>query len=444
MKKVLFLLVTALMVACTQPLKTTLSVRNDTINIIGDSTKHAYMYYNIDDVHVDSVFIKLDTTMAIEDFLYADYGLAYKMATQNGQLNISLSIPNRIDTMIVFHREYQSPKQYNTIATGFNYAKIIQNTDFAQNAPKVRKWLYSNQIKNTPDSIIEKIIGYNQMLQQIEIVRKEHVTFQNVYILHDKTPIISTNEQKPLPQLYVKTDMAADHYYLFWASNDSELNYLIEWQCTNNFDKGCRTLPSKLTSYRANSNSGTYCIFLVGINDDWETQVCPIGLVCIDNEAPENNYHLLANIGNDPEGYALIYFKQGIKILIPYDKSARFRGGATITYGSFEGHGNVLRIPYTFSWWGDVRYIRITNERTSDWGSFLTAPKTIIIDTHKNSSPHKATFNTYLPNTGDNYLPLEIEDERGNKSAYTINIATRRVDNNPQINIDNNIYNNNY
>ena len=78
------------MVACTQPLKTTLSVRNDKITIIGDSTKHAYMYYNIDDLHVDSVFIKLDTTMAIEDFLYADYGLAYKMATQNPYLCFDL------------------------------------------------------------------------------------------------------------------------------------------------------------------------------------------------------------------------------------------------------------------------------------------------------------------------------------------------------------------
>ena len=439
MKKIIFLLVTTLMVACAQPRKTTLSVMNDTITINGDSTKYAYIHYNINDIHIDSVFIRLDTTIAIEDFLYADYGLAYRMALQEGQLNISLSIPNKIDTTVVFRKEYQTPKQYNTIATGFNYAKIIPNTDFVTNAPKVRKWLYSNHIKNTPDSIIGKIIGYHQMLQQIETVRTEQFTFHYVYISQDKAPIISTNEQKPLPQLYVESDMQADYYYLFWASNDSELNYLIEWQCTNNFDKGCRTLPSKLTSYRANSNSGTYCMFLVGINDDWEMQVCPIGLVCIDNEAPENNYHLQANIGNE-----LIYFKQGIKILIPYDKLARFRGGATITYGSFEGHGNVLRIPYTFSWWGDVRYIRITNEKTSDWGSFLTAPKTIVIDTHKYTSPCNKAYNTYLPDFGDHYLPVEIEDEQGNKSTFTINIATKRVDKNPQINIDNNIYNNNY
>ena len=444
MKKYLIFLLPLCISACTKSIETTLSVINDSITIAGDSTKYAYLCYDIDNIRVDSVYTKLDTIIAIEDFLCADYRLAHRMALQDGRLNISLSIPNKIDTTVVFRRDYQSTEKYNTLATGFNYARIIPNTDFATNAPKVRKWLYKNNIKNTPDSIIQKIIEYNQMLEQIENVRAEQITFQSNFIVQDKTPIISTNEQKPLPQLYVESNMLADHYYLFWASDDDELNYLIEWQCTNNFDKGSTTLPSKLKSYRADLSSGTYCIFLVGINNDWDTQICPVGLVCIDNEAPENNYHLLSDIGNDPEGYALIYFKRGIKIQIPNDKAARFRGGATITWGSFEGYGNVLRIPYTFSWWGDVRYIRITNERTSDWGSFLTAPKTIIIDTHKHTSPCNKTYNTYLPDFGDHYLPVEIEDEQGNKNTYTINIATKRVDKNPQINIDNNIYNNNY
>ena len=165
--------------------------------------------------------------------------------------------------------------------------------------------------------------------------------------------------------------MQADHYYLFWARDDSELDYLIEWQCTNNFDKGCNTLPSKLQPYRANEISGTYCIFFVGINDDWETQVCPIGLVCIDNEAPIHENFSLPSIRMESDESAITFLKQGIKILISSDKKAEFEGGVTIKWGAFEGHGNVLRIPYTFSWWGDVRYIRITNEKTSDWSSFF-------------------------------------------------------------------------
>ena len=445
MKKYFILFLYIGLIACTKPIQTTIFVTNDTIVVKGDSIKSCYLHYCIENTNCDSIYIKLDTTFSIDDILYADYKIAYKMAMQNGNLTIRLFMQNEFDTTFVIHKEYTSPKQYNTHATGCNYAKIIPNTDFITNAPKVRKWLYKKNIKNIPDSIIERIIGYNQVLKQLEDGRTEYITFQDIFTVQDKTPIISTNEQRPLPQLYVESDMQADHYYLFWASDDSELNYLIEWQCTNNFDKGCTNLPSKLKSYRANSNSGTYCIFLVGINNDWGTQVCPIGLVCIDNESPENySKPLLYNIGDTSEGYALIFIKHGIKILVPHDKSARFSGGATISWGSFEGHGNVLRIPYTFNWWGDVRYIRIINERTSDWDSFLTASKTIVIDTHKYQSPHKATFNTYLPNTGDNYLPLELEDERGNKSTYTINITTHRVNQNPQISIDNNIYNNIY
>ena len=69
------------------------------------------MHYNINDIYWDSVFIRLDTTIALDDLLYAGYELAYSMAMQKGQLYLNLSIPNEFDTTISVRKEYQHPQE---------------------------------------------------------------------------------------------------------------------------------------------------------------------------------------------------------------------------------------------------------------------------------------------------------------------------------------------
>lgn len=439
-----------LLSACSQPIVTTIKVNNDSIFIGGDIHRTRFFHYCVEDIYMDSIPVFADTTLLVQSFLRPEMELAYNMAVKNGCIQIHFSVDQN-DTTILYRCKCNKRHSFNTKIMGLDYSKIEHATSFKKNAPHIRKWLYHNGIgTNLDDTLVSKIIQYHYLLEYINnVVKQTDEAYFDKFIIEKEIPIISTKGNK-LPTLSVTSDMIADCYYVFVASTSSELNTLIEWQCANNFEQRISKLPHKIQPYRNKQEDGVYCIFLVGINDDWTTQIDPIGLICIDNNAPSLSQNSISGFlsnrqfsdNSNIDHYVLTFNKPQILISYNSQQLPLYKGIATIQWGDFEGRGNIMRIPYTFSWSGDVRYIRIINEKKWDEFSYVVAPKIIQIDTHQHSSPYQTIFNTYLPNTGDNFLQVELEDNRGNISRHTINITTHRIDRGSSISINNSVYNN--
>lgn len=427
-----------LVVACTKTTPTTISIKNDTIYIDFDkSNKPKVMSYSWGtSMKPYKVTLTKDSVFFIQELLVPDTSLAYHLAKNDGNIQLKFSVEDEIDTTFSFHLPSPSKENSNNISVVGTYAPLYSDFTLKTYAPKIRKWLYKHNLNNESDSIIDRIFEYYSFVEKGR-------THTKTYYAEGEIPIITSNPNKLLPQYQIISNMEADNYYVVLVRDDGELNYLLEDICTNKHNyPSVKSLPNTIKSYRATLESGLYCAFLIGINEDWSHKIIPFGLICIDNYAPEDVRKIISIPNRQEDDLKWLNFKDKINMTIAIKNGQYpvYQGYAHITFGSFEGNGNVLSIPYTFDWGGDIRYIRITNEKTGDWHSILSAPKTIVIDTKKHTAPFSTRFNTYLP-TGDNYLPVEFEDNRGNITKTTLIISTHTIRNNPQINIDNTIYN---
>ena len=441
MRKYFYILFWAIsFVACTKTAPTSICVKNDTVYInIGEKNERKLIAYSWGTSNSSRVIsITGDTAIFPLNLMRADTSLAYQLAKNDGNIQLKFFIEDEIDTIFNIALVLPSKDICDNISVVGTCAPLVSSYNSKEYAPKFRKWLYKRNLNNEPDSIIERIYEYYLLLEN-----GRKVTNIKEYCVEGEIPIIVSNTNKMLPQYRITSNMRADNYYVVLARNDKELNFLVEDICTNKANySSIESLPNTIKSYRATLESGLYCAFLVGINKNWSHQILPFGLICIDNYAPEDVRKIISIPNRPEEDFKRVTFKDKINIVISIKDSQYpvYQGYAHITFGSFEGQGNVLSVPYTFDWGGDVRYIRITNEKTGDWYSILNAPKTIVIDTKKHTAPYSARFNTYLP-TGDNLLPVEFEDVRGNVTKTTLMISTQAIRNNPQINIDNTIYN---
>lgn len=429
-------------IACTKTTPTTICVNNDTIYVYTDKrNRQRMMKYSFESKESIQSILKEDTIIIPKNMLLADTLLAYHLAKNDGYIQFKFSIENVIDTTLHIFLPLPSNESSNSITVIGNCAPLISNYDSKEYVPKIRKWLYKHNFNNESDSVIDKIFEYYMLLEE-----KNALTTIKKYYVKEEIPIIVSNPNKLLPQYRIDADMKADNYYVVLARDDRELNFLLEDICINqNNYLSVKTLPNKIRTYRATLESGVYCAFLVGINKNWSQKIIPFGLICIDNDAPLLQERPFVSIPDLPIiDYNWMYFRDKINIAIAIanEKYPPYQGFTHIAYGNFGGYAPFFKIPYTFSWSGDVRYIRIINKKTRDWSMLANFPKSIIIDTHKHSAPHQAIYETFLPNHGDNYLPIELEDKRGNISYHIINIATGRIERTPQINIDNTIYNN--
>ena len=427
-----------LVVACTKTTPTTICIKNDTIYIDFDNSNEqkvmSYSWKN--SIKPYKVTLTKDSSIFIQDLLVSDTSLAYHLAKNDGNLQCKFSIEDEIDTTFNILFSLPSKENSNNISVVGTCAPLFSDFTSKTYAPKIRRWLYKHNLNNESDSIIDRIFEYYSFLE------KGRIPIETYYV-EGEIPIIISNPNKMLPQYQIISNMEADNYYVVLARDDNELNYLIEDICTNKHNyPSIKSLPNTIKSYRATLESGLYCAFLIGINEDWSHKIIPFGLICIDNYAPEDVSKIISIPNRKEDDFKWLCFRDKINMTIAIKNGQYpvYQGYAHITFGGFEGQGNVLSVPYTFDWGGDVRYIRITNEKTGDWYSILSAPKTIVIDTKKYTAPFSARFNTYLP-TGDNYLPVEFEDYRGNVTKTTLIISTHTIRNNPQINIDNTIYN---
>lgn len=344
------------------------------------------------------------------------YELAYTLAQNGGLMDAHISIPSKLDTTLQCQFKYREILEHKGEITSGKFAKIVNTFDSEHIDSDLRRWVYKNKKVNIGDTLFNAMRLY---------LRELNISTNTEFTVSGDIPAMKSSNLKG-NTYKVSSDMQADHYFLFAGDSDEDIDFFIEEMIANNMAYAQKDLSNLLHCYIRNGEWGAQCIFLIGINDNWTTQVVPLGVISIDDVAPE--YGMLAKLYD--ESYSKYNFdKRGFSVNV--SPHPQVSGKWSASFGSFQGW-SPHNVPWTFTWSGDVSKIVVHRSKSL----------TETISLKGKTSPYHITISTYLPNTGDNYVKLEAYDSLGNKSETDINIALERVkDDTPHIDIDNNIWN---
>lgn len=427
-RKILFFAMSIIcLISCTnnptsskKPQPSELKVDGNTIVLVSDVNEQYVIQVTVDDkfsydynIMANKKIPSIAILKGNKDF-YND--IALLLAKQNGSIKVRLNIPEIQDTIVDFHIDVNETNELSSNV--LNGVCAAASSDFdAQNVEAdIIRWLYRKHENNLSDSTINVMRLYLKELNK---------TTYKEYITSDPIPKVAS--LKGIEYL-ISSNMVADHYYLFACQSEKDIEEFVEEMVSLKFEAAVASLSDSIPCYRGESTSGLACITLVGINNDWSYQIVPVGLICIDNRKPiirTNRNPIETNDNSIPNQITF----EGKKIRITSKtKSPIVTGEVSVSYGTFEGFGYMISVPFTFSFSGDIKSIIVHKTKTSEE----------IIDLNGKTSPYHSTISVGL-DTGDNYIPIDAIDACGNKSTLDLNITTERIERNPVI--ENNIYN---
>ena len=343
--------------------------------------------------------------------------IALLLAKSNGDVKLNLSIVDVLDTTITYHLDVKDASQYSTKVLQGNCANLSGNFDAANVEGDIIKWLYRKNLKNVGDETINNMRLYLQELNR---------TNYKVYITRETIPVVTSFQGISYK---VTSDLIADNYYLFACKTEKEIEDFVEEMVSIKFDGAVHSLNQAIPCYRGASSSGIICIFLVGIDNDWNYSIAPVGLVCIDNIKP-------SLVPTDKTGSGDITLsKNKVKVKMP-SKVPTITGFASLDTRNWGGSALSCNVNFIVSFGGDAKSLTLV--RKGHLAKYLSKG-TKVIDLQAETSPYVFTYELHLEN-GDNYVPVIITDLRGNKTEYKFNVTcVLKPNNNPQINIDNNV-----
>ena len=356
---------------------------------------------------------------------------AYTIAT-TGNLPIRFTIGNQLDTTMIIPIQVSSAfaEKETKIISGPCLKLGLKRVSNSQEV-NIKKWLF-NRGTHADEATIHK------MAQVVNFLTSSSYD-EYIYEEGKEIPVLSSFKDA---QYKITTDIQADFYYLFAATEYSEINDFIAEVVAQNFQYAEKNPSVSFSCFRPTDKGGLLTIFLIAINNDWTRTVIPLGVVAIDNIKPS-----IISDNTSAEGWlnnALNNTKQTTKnnqnfikelntlVVLP-ENAPIISGGVDISTGQFRGDN----AQFTISFSGDVESMTIKREihRSYSW----LKPGTKTINFLGQTSPLHFTYELDL-GIGDNYIPITVKDKRGNVSTYSYHIKMVQVEKtNPEINIDNNI-----
>lgn len=422
-------------IACNQTKITKRVVANISDDSITISNGYSQSY-NLQATIGDSIFItkkiesnkKVSFVDVLKEKKEAYYDIALLLEQGNGDIKMKLKIDDVLDTIIIYHLDIEDTSLYSTKVLTGNCAHLLGNFDAANVEGDIIKWLFRKKIKNVGDEAINNMRLYLQELNR---------TSYKEYVTSDKIPVMTSFKGIDYS---ISSDLNADNYYLFACKNEKEIEDFVEEMVSIKFDGASHSLNQSLPCYRGASSSGIICIYLIGIDDDWNYRIAPIGLVCIDNKKPYTSIKTVGalstiNETKTTENNDIILNKNKIRIKMPSNVPA-INGYASLETRDWGGNGISANVNFSVSFAGDIKSLAI--ERSGNLAKWV-GKDTFVLDLQGKTSPYIFTYELHLED-GDNYVPVTITDLRGNKTEYKFNVAcTMTRNNNPEINIDNNV-----
>lgn len=404
---------------------------NDSLTIEGDSSSTYSLQISIDNdiTYPKSVkaFEKISYMSLLTENKKYFNDIAYILSKNHGDIKIYLS-SLICDTTISMHVSINNTKQYKSSVISGVCAPTCCSSEVSNVEADVIKWLYRKQKTNLGDTIIHDMCLYYKELSRTPY--KEYVTTTTI-------PVVSS-----MKGLYYKisSDLVADHYYLVATSYEGDLERFVEDMVSQKFKSSANSLKQRMPCHNIENNvsriifgGGVKCIFLVGINNDWSHQIVPVGVICVDELKP------VIGIGNrgvakqnpldtrpfpspktSHDNRQMTYKNNKIRVFIDEKIDVpNISGSVEIKYGHFSGN-SWFPIPFTFIFEGDVKTIVVHQAKAQN--------AVEVIDLADKNSPYHTTIGVML-NTGENYIPIDAIDGRGNKSTYDLKMTIIENDN---------------
>lgn len=413
----------------------TVSLTEESITISDNNNLSFELRMNVGDGIAYSKVVEANQETSILSLLKADPDLlneiALLLAQNNGNISINLSLPKLIDTTFIYHLDVNDVSDYNTKVLSGKCASLTGIFDTENAESDIIKWLYRKNLKNVGEETINNMRLYLQELKR---------TTYKEYISSEEIPIVTSLKDIVYK---VSSDLVADNYYLFACDSEDALETFVEEKVSTKFEAAAHSLTQPIKCLCPPSTSGTCCILLIGIDNDWSYKVSPVGLICIDNSSPTqaysqsstfSSYRLIRNEPSDIQNYSVVFQKNNLVVTIT--EAPEIQGSVYLTTNEWSGDGISCNVNFALFFGGDVKTITLVREdHLAKW----VGKGKKVIDLQEVSNPYLFSYELHLED-GDNYLPVVVTDLRGNKLEFKYNVGCEsKPRNNTQINIENNV-----
>lgn len=341
--------------------------------------------------------------------------LALSAVKKDNKIPINIKLAESIDTLV-----YYTIEPYNEEETLFSIsgqcAPLVSKLSSASRSVDLKKWLFRKKA-HLDEEQVKMFTGVVNQLARSKST--EYVANSSMPVLHNFAGI----------KYNVHTNMEGEYFVLFAAKSSKEIDKFVEEVVANDFELCSKSSTGTMSCYRDVNSNGYMCISLIAIKKDWSYKIQPLGLVAIDNVvlSQENE----ANITS-------FNFPNNVKVLLPQDKPEIF-GSCSVRSASGGGNGIECNVSFHIIQSGDIKSITVKRTKKLCYDSWTHKVENRIVYTKDIGSMHSFTMMLHLED-GDNFIPVVIEDNHGNKTEFELNErATFTRSNAPSINIDNNV-----
>ena len=383
-----------------------------------DTAAHDSAYISIGNLYKKVLPIKDTTNISVMEVLKTlnHIEVAYQLATQDYQLDISIHTTRTNDTTFIYKYKTFDIEPINVAQVVSGQCCGLYDVNYGRDYHgKIRQWIFKSNL--TPDSaIIERT---NSILRQFNCSGKNEYS-----VINEAIPVVTKLSGI---NYKFKVQLEGEYFYLYAYSCQSgtPINTFIESKIMNGLIDAHKSV-NDFFSCSNSGGSGPNVLFLIGIDENWKYVALPVGIVVIDDLAPQINA-----IGHIPTLFRKVYGygnysnsdssswpkyvtlkRQNIQINIP--EVSDLSSFVSVSYGDFEGDDYYgFNIPFYVSVNGDVGYITIGPHK---------------LDAHSIKNGECIRLHMKKLHVGDNSIPLSAIDSRGNKAtcSLSIPIVTKR------------------
>lgn len=348
--------------------------------------------------------------------------IALRALKNNNALQIKVVVENEIDTVYNYNISPYYDEDAIFSISG-QCAPLVSKFSNPTQTVDIKKWLFRKK-EYLDNANIHLLRGLVNQLSKTNTI--EYVTNSTIPVIHSFSGL----------KYKVNSSIVADYYVLYACSSTNEIEEFVEDVISNDFDLCSKVLGGGMDCYQKSNSNGYKCICLVAINNDWSYKIQPLGLIAIDNLAP------VTSLSSYEGDISSIKFSNNVIVLFPSNKP-QINGLCDVSITNSAGNGVECNVSFRITFAGDVKSVTVkrTKKLCYDW---IHKVENKVIDLTDKSSPFTFTYMLHLKD-GDNYIPIIIEDNHGNKRELELNERAEFVRNDaPIVNIDNNINIDNY
>lgn len=346
--------------------------------------------------------------------------IALAAVNNNNLISLRVKVDDAIDTLATYSIEPYFDEE-STFSISGQCAPLVSAYSNPTQTVDLKKWLFRR--KTHLDD--EQIRVFSGLVNQLSLNNsKEYITNSAVPVLHSFNGI----------KYNVRSNLEGDHFVLFACSSVKDIDEFVEHIVANDFVFCSNNVSGSMDCYRKSESNGYMCISLIAIKNDWSYKIQPLGLVAIDNLAPNERVNN-SNISS-------FIFPNDIVVKLPSNLPEIY-GYCDVTCTNGGGNGIECNVSFHINYSGDVRSVTI--KRTKKLcDSFFHKVENRVINVKDVSNPYSFTMMMHLED-GDNFIPVIVEDNHGNKREYELNLQATFVRSDvPNIEIENNNYIDNY